>query len=235
MNRILVGLLCTVAFVASGAHAATPCSCKDLPVMVQELTEQQFLQQLFAKWEGYTPRAVETPAQLIELATQQFNDAFYGDKGSAAAGTANGGHAAFGTDLESNTCPIVQYLYDNKGKPLKNRDGTQKTVPIDEKSLKTKECDSLVKYAFAHERSHQATCLNLVKNGTTNLWKSPGFFAGDDAKAYQAGIDVLREDTKTLAGKCGWDNTTQKRLPNLDEAKDLAKRAAKTIPSRKRK
>ena len=233
MKLILAGITAASAFIATNANAAAPCGCKDLPVMVSQLNQQQFLQQLVSKWADYMPRAIETPSQLVDRATDEFNTAFYGDK--SVAGTANGGHAAFGTDLDSNECPIVQYLYDKKGNPLKNKDGTKKTVPVDEGTLKTKECDSLVKFTFAHERSHQATCLNLVKHGTTNNWKSPSFFAQDDAKAYQAGIDVLREDIKSLAGKCGWNNSTQNRLPNLDEAKDLAKRASKAVPSRKRK
>lgn len=233
MNRILCGLAAGAALFASNTYAAAPCGCKDLPVLVKELTEQQFLQQLFAKWSVYMPREITTTASLRDHAVQQFNDAFYGT--GAAAGTASGGHAAYGTDLESAECPIVQYLYDAKGRPLKNKDGTQKTVPVTEETVKTKECASLVNYLFAHERAHQVTCQNLVKNGKTNLWKSPEFFAADDAKAYQAGIDVLREELKNLAGKCGWESSTKNRLPNLDEAKDLAKRAAKTVTSRRRK
>jgi hypothetical protein len=200
---------------------------------VKELTEQEFLQHLFERWSVYMPREIETTGDLVDRATQEFNDAFY--PGGHTAGTANGGHAAFGTKYEDASCPIVQYLYDKKGNPLKNADGTQKTVPVTEDSLKTKDCASQVKYLFAHERSHQATCQKLVKYGTTQLWKSPDFYAADDAKAYQAGIDVLRAETKTLAGKCGWDNSTKNRLPNMDEAKDLARRATKALSSRKRK
>jgi hypothetical protein len=233
MNRFPIGLTAVAALVTASVCGAAPCDCKNLPVMVKELTEQQFLQQLFAKWSVYMPREIETTGDLRDRATQQFNDAFYGN--AAAAGTTSGGHAAFGTDLESAECPIVQYLYDKKGRPLKNKDGTQKTEPVTESTLKTNDCDSLVKYLFAHERSHQATCLDLVKHGTSKLWKSPEFFAADDAKAYQAGVDVLRSEIGTLAGKCGWDSSTKNRLPNLDEAKDLAKRAAKTVNSRRRK
>jgi hypothetical protein len=235
MKRILRGLAMSACLMTASAHAATPCSCKDLPVLVSELTEQEFLQRLFSKWSGYMPREIVTTGDLVDRATQQFNDAFYGDQGSAAAGTSHGGHAAMGTDLDSSTCPIVLYHYDKKGKQVKNPDGTPKTTPVTEETYKTTQCESLVKYTFAHERAHQATCLALVASGRSKMWKSPEFFAGDDAKAYQAGIDVLREETKSLAGKCGWDNSTQNRLPNLDEAKDLAKRASKARPARRRK
>lgn len=216
------------------AQAAAPCGCKDLPMMVSEINEQEFLQKLFEKWSGYMPVEILTTSDLVDRATQQFNDAFYGDKG-AAAGTAHGGHAAMGTDLESATCPIVEYLYDKKGKPLKNPDGTQKTTPVTEETFKTKQCASMVKYTFAHERAHQATCLALVASGRQKMWKSPEFFAGDDAKAYKAGLDVLRSETEALASKCGWESSTKNRLPNLDEAKALAQRAAKArAPKRKK-
>jgi len=235
MNRIVIGLALTAALVASQAEAAAPCGCKNLPAMVKELNEQQFLQQLFTKWADYMPSEIVTTGDLVDHATQEFNDAFYSRKGHSVAGTANGGHAAFGTDLESETCPIIQYLYDSKGKPKKNPDGTQMTEPVTEENLQTKECESFVKYEFAHERSHQATCLRLVAEKDKWSWKNPVFFARDDAKAYQAGIDVLREETKALAGKCGWDNSTKNRLPDPDEAKKLAKRVAKSLSTRKGK
>jgi hypothetical protein len=235
MNRILAGLVTTTALIASAADAAAPCGCKDLPAMIKELNEQQFLQQLFTKWADYMPSEIVTTGDLVDHATTEFNNAFYSHKGRAVAGTANGGHAAFGTDLESATCPIVRYLYDGKGNAKKNPDGTQMTEPVTEDTLQTKECDSLVKFAFAHERSHQATCLKLVAEKDTWSWKNPVFFAHDDAKAYQAGIDVLREETKALAGKCGWNNSTKNRLPDLAEAKSLAKRAAKALSTRKGK
>lgn len=235
MNRFVVGITVVAALLATESEAAAPCGCKDLPAMIKELNEQQFLQQLFTKWADYMPSEIVTTSDLVDHATQQFNDAFYSRRGRSVAGTANGGHAAFGTDLESKTCPIVQYLYDAKGKPKKNDDGTQMTQPVTEENLQTKECESFVKYEFAHERSHQATCLKLVADKDTWSWKNPVFFAHDDAKAYQAGIDVLREETKTLAGKCGWDNSTKNRLPDLNEAKKLAKRASKTLSTRKGK
>jgi hypothetical protein len=233
MNRILVGFAAATALIVLDANAAAPCGCKDLPVMVKELEQQEFLQKLFTKWADYMPSEIVTTHDLVDRATQEFNDAFYPRKGRTVAGTTSGGHAAFGTDLDSKECPIVQYLYDAKGQPLKDEKGNQVTKPVTEDDLQTKECEALVKYAFAHERAHQATCKKLVADKDSWSWKNPVFFAHDDAKAYQAGIDSLREDTKTLAGKCGWDNSTKNRLPNLPEAKSLAKRAAKALSTRK--
>jgi hypothetical protein len=233
MNRILIGLAAAAALIAPDAFGAAPCGCKNLPQMVQELNEQQFLQRLFSRWSVYMPLGIETIGDLVDHATVQFNDAFYG--GSGAAGTASGGHAAFGTKFRDANCPIVQYLYDKKGRPLKNKDGTQKTVPVSEKTLQTKDCASIVDYLFAHERSHQATCKNLVKQGKTALWDNPEFYAADDAKAYQAGIDVLSKEIASLAGKCGWNSSSKNRLPDLDQAKKLAKRAAKAVHPRRRK
>jgi hypothetical protein len=74
-----------------------------------------------------------------------------------------------------------------------------------------------------------------VQTNKTNLWSRLSFFAADDAAAYKAGADVLREEIKPLAQKCGWDNSTKNRLPNLQEAQDLAKRAAKARPKRRKK
>lgn len=223
------------ALVTHAQAAAPPCTCKDLPVLVNEINEQEFLQKLFSQWAAYMPRAIQTTGQLKDAATQQFNAAFYGDLGSSAAGTANGGHAHMGTDLNSDQCPIVKYHYDNKGKPVLNKDGSQKTTPVTEETFQSKQCATLVKYTFAHEQVHRDTCLDQVSKGKQDLWQRADFFAKDDAKAYKAGIDVLRQDTADLAAKCGWDNSTKNRLPNLDEAKALAKKASKARPVKRKK
>ncbi|MET0656589.1 MAG: hypothetical protein ABW110_00325 [Steroidobacteraceae bacterium] len=234
-KKLLFATAAACALTPHAQAAAPPCTCKELPALVSELNEQEFLQKLFSKWAAYMPREIQTTGQLKDAATKQFNDAFYGNLGTSAAGTAHGGHAHMGTDLDSDACPIVVYHYDKKGKPELNKDGSQKTSPVTEDNYQSKQCATFVKYLFAHERKHQETCLAQVKKGKQDLWQRPDFFAADDAKAYQAGIDVLRQDTADLAAKCGWDNSTKNRLPNLEEAKELAKKAANARPGKRKK
>jgi hypothetical protein len=231
-TRLLFATVAACVLAPQAQAAAPPCACKDLPALVREINEQEFLQKLFARWADYMPRAIQTTGQLQDAAVQQFNTAFYGNAG--AAGTAHGGHAHMGTDLSKDTCPIVVYHYDKKGNPVLNKDGSHKTSPVTEETFKSNQCATFVNYMFAHERAHQQTCLTQVQKGKQHLWQRADFFARDDAKAYQAGLDVLRKDTAELAAKCGWENSTKNRLPNLEEAKELAKKAAKARP-RKRK
>jgi hypothetical protein len=214
---------------------ARDCGCSDLPQMTRELTEQEFLQKKFQDWSEYMPRGIENTSQLRERAQTEFNAAFYSNNGSSAAGTTHGGHAHMGTDLTDASCPLVLYLYDSKGRALLDKNGDQRTRPVSEENFPGRQCAALVNFAFVHERVHQATCLKLVESGRTKSWESPAFFARDDASAYRAGADALRSDIKSLAGKCGWESSAKNRLPNVDEAKELAKRAAKARPARRRK
>lgn len=234
MNRFIVTLGLAASLTASLA-AARDCGCGDLPQMTRELTEQEFLEKKFRDFSDYMPRGIETPTQLQDRVQADFNAAFYPNNGANSAGTTHGGHAHMGTDLNDATCPIVLYLYDSKGRALRDKDGAHRTRPVSEATFPGKQCKALVNFAFAHERSHQATCLRLVESGRTKSWESPSFFARDDASAYQAGADALRQEIKSLAGMCGWENSTKNRLPNIDEARDLARRAAKARPARRRK
>lgn len=233
MKRTLVALALTIVAM-SGAAEAAPCGCKDLPTMVRELNEQEFLKNLFSQWAAYMPREILTTNDLVSRATREFNQTFYSGSGGAAAGTTHGGHAHMGTNFRDPTCPIVTYHYDRRGRPVRNRDGSHRTSPVDESTYKTKQCDAMVAYTFAHERHHQQTCLKLVAQGRTEMWDRPGFFAQNDADAYQAGIDVLRREIQALAGRCGWERSTKDQLPNVEQAQDLARRATQSRPPRRR-
>jgi hypothetical protein len=221
------------------ASAATPivqardCGCGDLPGMINELAQYEFLQKTFQGYADYMPTSFLTITQMQQAAQNQMNSAFYGN--NASAGTSSGAHAALGTDIHDASCPILEYLYDKKGRALLDKEGNQRTKIADEKTYNPSQCSGRTRADFAHERAHVATCQRLVQSGKTNLWDRLGFFAGDDALAYRAGADALREEIKPLAQKCGWDNSTKNRLPNVQEAQDLAKRAAKARPKRRKK
>ena len=234
MQRRLLALA-LLGSLATTLASARDCGCGDLPQMTRELTEQEFLQKKFQDWSAYMPREIQTTTQLQERAQADFNAAFYANNGATSAGTTHGGHAHMGTDLKDPTCPLVLYLYDAKGRALRDKNGEQRTRPVAEANFPGKQCTALVNFAFAHERAHQATCLKLVQSGRTQSWQSPAFFARDDANAYKVGAEALRNEIRALAGKCGWDNSTKNRLPDANEAKELAKRAAKARPARRRK
>lgn len=213
---------------------ARECGCGDLPVMLTELTQHEYMQKLFQSYADYMPREIQTATELKERAEAQLNAAFYGSNG-AAAGTTHGAHAALGTDIYDPNCPILAYLYDKKGNKVLEKDGSHKAVPATEKSYKTAQCAARTRADFAHERAHQANCLKLVASNKTHLWERLTFFAADDANAYKVGADVLRAEIKTLAANCGWESSTKNRLPNINEAEELAKKAAKARPARRRK
>lgn len=229
----LWGLGIAASLVAPLAQARE-CGCGDLPVMLTELTQHEYMQKLFQSYADYMPREIQTPTELKERAEAQLNAAFYGSNG-AAAGTTHGAHAALGTDIYDPSCQILAYLYDKQGNKVLEKDGSHKAVPATEKSYKTAQCAARTRADFAHERAHQANCLKLVASNKTHLWERPTFFAADDANAYKVGADVLRAEIKTLAANCGWESSTKNRLPNIDEAESLAKKAAKARPARRKK
>jgi len=233
MKAFLIGLGIAASLAVPLAQARD-CGCADLPAMVTDLTQHEFLQKLFQGYADYMPRGIQTPADVQARAQAQFNEAFY-PKNGAVAGTAHGGHAALGTDLNDPKCPIVMYLYDKKGQPLRDKDGRHRTKPVTERTYKTQQCSGRTRADFAHERAHVANCLKLVETNRTHLWDSPEFFARDDANAYRVGADALRSEIGTLARNCGWDSSTRNRLPNREEAEALAKQAAKARPSRNKK
>ncbi len=237
-----------------------PCTCKDLPALVKEIIEQEYLRDLFRKWSSYTPREFLQAADMQDRAKADFNDHFYPKKPGKSAAAQDGGHAALGTLYESEDCgigefqynkngeainkkaePIVQDLNANKGpdgKPKRKvpKDNEHWLKPISEKDYlnePTKSCDALVRYAWKHEEVHQKTCQNLRAQGRTQMWNSLDFFAGNDADAYKAGTDYLRQATKQLALDCNWEGSTgDNAVPTPKRAKELSKNAAKVVKNR---
>ena len=128
---------------------------------------------------------------------------------------------------------------DAAGKPPEGvtppKDNEQYAKPVTEKQYMNegKQCDALVRYAWIHELHHQSTCKRLQAENKTHLWKSMEFFAKNDAEAYKAGTDYLREQTSTLAKQCGWEGSTNPNaVPTPDRAKELADKGAKISKNR---
>lgn len=209
-------LVCAGGVVTAVAGPGVPCDCKDLSQINREITEQQYLHDLFSQWEAYQPPGVKTGSELKALAALKFNLAFYGVPSEAPRPPATGGGGAFGTDLTPGAgCPIVRYLFDKKGQPIlvpasplkpgekpNPLDLVQATVAVTEETYKGKQCAGLVRYIFDHERVHQNTCQNLEQQGKQDRWESVPFFIKDDRAAYAAGLKVLKEERKRLRAKC---------------------------------
>lgn len=212
---------------------AAECGCGDLPGMINELAQYEFLQKKFESYADYMPARFRSINDMQQGAQNEMNTAFYGN--TTSTGTTDGAHAALGTDIHNASCPIVEYLYDKQGHPIMDKDGEQKTKVADEKTYNPKQCRGRTRADFAHEGAHVATCKALVASNETSKWSRLEFFARDDARAYKAGADALRAEIQPLAMKCGWENSTKNRLPNVQEAQELAKKAAKARPKKRRK
>lgn len=242
----------------TAALAAPPaCTCKDLPAMVKEIIEQEYLGDKFRQWSEYLPIGLTTPGRVQAKAQAEFNAQFYPKgAGASAAGTQDGGHAALGTNYQSEGCDIGVYQYDKNGKPL-NKEGKQ-IVPLDdagkpeggrkppkdnehylkpmteEQYMKSgKQCEALMRYPWIHEQHHQNTCKTLKAEGREKAWDSMTFFTRNDAESYKAGADYLRAQTRKLALSCGWEGSTgENAVPPPERAKELASKGARISKSR---
>ncbi len=212
------------------------CACKNLPAMVKEIIEQEFLQKLFFSWNDYMPsniNDIETmQSRAAELMQQQFNPKAPKNN----AGTANGAHAELGTDFRSPGCTIGAFQYDAKGNPVKDSNGDPVVAPqTEEEYMKSqkKTCEALARYPYIHEQYHEKTCKELNAAGKQSKWDSLEFFARNDSEAYKAGIDYLRQQTKDLALSCGWQGSTgPNAVPTPKDAKKLAKKGGKIVKNR---
>jgi len=205
-----------MAVPAQAATKAAPCGCDDLPTVEQQLRDQEFLHGLFSEWSAYLPGSILSTADMQERAVNLLQLTFYGAKSQAPQKDTSGARAELGTILTDESCPIVLYHYKDgkpvmvpktpipKGqKPPPEVELVQETSPITEEQYHPKgQCAALVRYTFAHEQQHVASCKAQFAAGKVELWKKPQFFAADDAKAYQAGIDVLRAELDRLHRQC---------------------------------
>ena len=228
----------SIAFAADKAKSDMPpsCKCKDLPAMVKEIIEQEFLQKLFFSWNDYLPSDINDIATMQTRAAHLMQQHFNPKAPQTNAGTANGAHAELGTDFRSPGCTINAFQYDAKGKSVLDKNGDQVVTPqTEEDYMKTqkKSCEALARYPYIHEQYHEKTCKELNAAGKQSKWDSLEFFARNDSEAYKAGVDYLRQQTKALALSCGWKGSTgPNAVPTPKDAKKLAKKGGKIAKGR---
>lgn len=210
-------LLCAVPAAAAKKRKPTErpeCGCDQLQQIEREYEEQEYLQKLFSQWAVYPPASLLTTADMRNRADILFNLAFYGTPVEAPGAGGSGSGAAFGTLYDKPDCPLVRYLYDRKGRKImiespesieEKRDPPeyiQKTEPVTEDTYPGKECRALVHYGFVHELHHQKACEKNRDEGQQARWSRLEYFAEQDAAAYAAGLEVLREERARLRQKC---------------------------------
>lgn len=232
----VVGLLALPTEAAAKKRAPTCNRCKDLPMLEQQLFQQEFLHDQF---NDYVTHKVPTKPPdfkgdgtgrdyMIATVIKAFNDYL----NSPAGGGSGVGQAELGTDFDN--CKLVLYV---KGKDGKNvidpKTKKEKTLPFDEKDYRQKNCKPIADYLLAHENQHVADCKSDPKD--LSAWQN---YAAYDVRAYAAGIKNLRSAIAQLAKECHWQgsNKNTKRMendvevdvvPTPDEMKQLAKAVKK--------
>ena len=168
--------------------------CEDLPKLMQELKEQEWLRDKFLEfspWSSYQ-RLASDVSELQSKVLTAFNT--WEKSPSGGGGT---GEPTMGTN--SDNCRLVFYV--------KGADGKTTIQPYDDKAMKARYCPAVLAYLKAHEASHQRTCSDLGAQHKGFLTR-PEFVAADEVKAYEAGIKVLEKAINDLAKKCKEEGTT---------------------------
>jgi hypothetical protein len=209
---IVLALICTAMPAFAGKRR--DCGCANLPQIEQEITEQEFLHQLFSQWADYMPGSILTTEGMRDRAETIFNLAFYGAAHQAPQAAGSGAGAAFGTLYKDANCPLVEYIYDKNGNPVyrETRDSrTQHLSPpvferatrnVTESQYKSNQCAALVHYSFVHEQHHQDKCEVTTKAGNASMWDNLHLFAVEDKEAYAAGLEVLYAERAKLQRQC---------------------------------
>ena len=203
-------LACLVTTTPASAAVAGCDRCSDLPRLYRELLEQEFLRNRFDRWvkEAYYPVSV---AAMQQSAADQLGAAMrgglYGPLKTDSGPAGNGAAApSFGTDLNSKSCALVEYVKDAQGKQVQR--------PVTPEQVHRKLCAPMAKFVLTHEGHHQASCRAAYSTGATAQFGTTEFVAKDDVEAYQAGIAVLRDHIAVLARECGWSGSTNARRPD---------------------
>ena len=215
--RFVLSLLVLCLMGVAPARALSPgCDrCSDLAELYRELLEQEFLMRRFDRWvrEQYYPVTVD---EMQRVAVRDLNAAMSGDffgvlGPPASAGGGGGGSAptaapAYGTDMSSKDCRLVEYTTD--------KDGKQTTRPTTPDQIRKKYCAPMAEYLIAHEGHHQNSCRAAWSQGKEKQLQSVGFFVQDDRDSYQAGVAVLRKHIAELARRCAWSGSTSNVKPD---------------------
>jgi hypothetical protein len=196
--------------------APSPCDkCSDLPKLNKELSEQQFLRDKFQEFIDWRlPPLAKEPGDMKKSAGELMRDAVtreFTTYLNSPAGGGNGfGQPEMGTDLE--TCKLVSYPKDDKGKNLTDKDGNPITCPVSKADIKAMYCPAVADMILTHEGQHQKDCTaNKKASPPLDLaeWRN---YAVYDVRGYTAGIANLRKSIAKLAKskQCGWKGSTSK-------------------------
>ncbi|MFC4314141.1 hypothetical protein ACFPN2_34020 [Steroidobacter flavus] len=193
--------------------ARRPCDCDNLEQVEEHIAQQEFLRKLFQQWEEYMPTSLNTPEDVRQRALTLFHLTFYGVPTEVPQGTGSGAGAAYGTLLDPDEhCPLVKYLYDEKGNAIireTQRSREEHRNPpqleqawerITEREYPSRECAALVRFTLAHERHHQHTCQS--PSTPKSNWENARFFVKNDREAYEAGLDILYAERDRLKRQC---------------------------------
>ena len=212
--RTLVGwtaLCCVLAGASASAKTPSCNECRDLPRLYRELLEQEFLRNLFDTWikQSYYPGTVQTMqkyAQSQLTAAMQGN--LYGPLTAAQGSGGGGGGAApaYGTDLSSRACRLVEYY--------KDKEGNDQQRPATPDQVRARHCPQVAEFVLAHEQKHQEKCRSSWAEKGSDKFITVEYVAADDRDAYQTGIAVLRRHIAKLARDCGWSGSTNARRPD---------------------
>lgn len=185
-----------LATLASAQDYPKRCDrCEDLPRLMQELKEQEWLRSKFYQYSPWE-KGYQLTASDVEDLQGRVQGAFNGWQKSPKGG-GGVGEPTMGTNPD--TCKLVFYVKDT--------DGKTSTQPYDEAQMKARYCPTVLAYMLAHEASHQRTCRALgAKN--KGFLSRPEFVAADEVKAYEEGIRVLEKAINDLANKCKEEGTT---------------------------
>ena len=196
--------------------APAPCDkCSDLPKLTKELAEQQFLRDKFQEFIDWRLPPIakdpgdkdKSPGELMrDWVTREFTRYLNSPEGGG-----NGfGQPEMGTDLE--TCKLVSYPKDDKGKNLTDKNGNPITCPVSKDDIKAMYCQPVADMILTHEGQHQKDCkANKKASPPLDLaeWSN---YAVYDVRGYTAGVANLRKSIAKLAKskQCGWKGSTNK-------------------------
>jgi len=193
--------------------------CEDLPKLMNELKEQEWLRDKFWSYTRFSDYQYVAPdVATLYCRVQCAMNEWMGktpcppgkcsgkaaDKGESGA-SEDGAAPEMGTDPD--TCQVVMYV--------KGKDGKRKKVPFNRAEKEKHDCPAIVDYLLAHENAHVKTCQALKRSGKSALFSNPEFVALDEVKAYEAGIKSLERAINALAKKCNQQGTRVKyNLPD---------------------
>ena len=231
MRRLPLAVSAVSLLLAPAAFAQErACSCSDLPRLENQLFEQEFLQRESRKYdktdplnEGYYDAGSSTNFQNIlsrcfdiYISTGNTNctaPQSNGEHGGSThdQSTAQNNAPAAGTDVFSASCGLIDVAHG--GKPM---------TASDYRNRKDQGSDCKIDndFVLAHEAQHQKVCRKEWAAGHGKDYQNPSFFAADDAKAYGAGIKMLRKEIAQLSKDCGWEGSTNENRPDKNSKQD---------------